>query len=62
MYSQGDENIRECVDCGYSDVMEKNPSLAGKAPVTRVSPEDEKPEEVKKDDGVQIVRILGKQP
>ncbi|KEQ16628.1 hypothetical protein GZ78_22645 [Endozoicomonas numazuensis] len=59
MYSESGENYRECVDCGFSDEMEKDPSLAGKPPVTRVSPEDEKSnDDANKDNGVQIVRIL----
>nr|WP_079253714.1 YheV family putative zinc ribbon protein [Endozoicomonas arenosclerae] len=63
MFSENGENFRECVDCGFSDVMEKDPSLAGKPPVTRVSPEDMKSkDDADKDNGVQIVRILDQQP
>ncbi|WP_257287868.1 YheV family putative zinc ribbon protein [Endozoicomonas sp. SESOKO2] len=59
MYTENGENYRECVDCHYSDVMEKDPSLAGKPPVTRVSPEVSKSDDdANKDKGVQIVRIL----
>lgn len=58
MFSEGADNIRECVDCGFKDVMEKEPSLAGEIPETRISQEEVKHEDVKKDDGVQIVRIL----
>ncbi|WP_252177720.1 YheV family putative zinc ribbon protein [Endozoicomonas sp. 4G] len=59
MYTEHGENHRECVDCGFSDVMEKDPSLAGKPPVTRVSPKDGKlDDDAKKDNDVQIVRIL----
>lgn len=59
MYTENGENYRECVDCHYSDVMEKDPSLAGKPPVTRVSPEGSKSDDdANKDKGVQIVRIL----
>lgn len=63
MYTENGENYRECVECHYSDVMEKDPSLAGKPPVTRVSPEDRKSDDdAKKDSAVQIVRILDQQP
>ncbi len=63
MYSENGENFRECVDCGFSDEMEKDPSLTGKPPVTRVSPEDMKSnDDANKDSGVQIVRILDQKP
>ena len=58
MYDKGDDKIRECVDCGFSDVMDKEPSLAGNPLATRVSQEEIKEAAVSKDSDVQIVRIL----
>ena len=57
MYSVDDENYRECVDCGFSDEMEKQPSLVGKPLSTRVSPEEELKQKTGTDE-VQIVHIL----
>ncbi|MGI9275872.1 MAG: YheV family putative zinc ribbon protein [Endozoicomonas sp.] len=60
MYRQdNDVEVRECVECGFSDVMENEPSLVGKIPETRISHDDERQDNAMKDEGVQIVRILG---
>ena len=59
MFRQNDGEIRECVECGFSDVMEEEPVLVGKVPETRISGDDEKQRDVMKDEAVQVVRILG---
>ncbi|MRI33347.1 hypothetical protein EOPP23_10160 [Endozoicomonas sp. OPT23] len=58
MYTIDEEQFRECVDCGFSDEMEKEPSLLGKPLATRVSPEEELKQEQARSDDVQIVHIL----
>ena len=48
MYIQDNEKMFECVDCSYSDVQKSS----------RVFQENKQSDAIKKDNGVQIVRIL----
>ena len=53
-------DIRECVDCGFSDEVQNKPALVGEIPETRISHEGEgRQNTVNKDQNVQVVRILG---
>lgn len=59
MFEQNGVNVRECVDCGFSDALPDQPALVGSVPETRISHEKGKHEEIKTDDEIQVVHILG---
>ncbi len=50
----GGQQHRDCVECGFSDVMPSDTKLQGPLPETRISRE-----ELVLDDNVDVVRIVG---
>ena len=54
------QDIRECVDCGFSDEMQLEPALVGEIPTTRISHEEGERthDNATEDQSVQVVRIL----
>ena len=56
--------IRECVDCGFSDAVQEKPALVGELPETRVSKTrvshegEGRHNTLNEDQNVQVVRIL----
>ena len=52
------QDIRECVDCGFSDEMQQEPVLVGEIPTTRISHEEDEHGNVTEGQSVQVVRIL----
>ena len=60
MFERNGRNVRQCVDCGFSDELSSQPVLVGEAPVTRVSHEEGDTEDKRNSADVQVVRILDK--
>ncbi|AMO54329.1 hypothetical protein GZ77_22410 [Endozoicomonas montiporae] len=59
VFQKKGRDVRECVDCGFSDEVQEKPALVGELPETRISHGDEdKLENVTEDQIVQVVRIL----
>ncbi len=52
-FTRSGKEHRECVDCGYSDVMDFEPALEGELPETRIDREERVP-----DTTVDIIRII----
>ncbi|MET4692325.1 YheV family putative zinc ribbon protein [Endozoicomonas lisbonensis] len=69
VFRKEDRDIRECVDCGFSDAVQEMPALVGELPETRVSKTrllktrashegEGRHDTVNEDQNVQVVRIL----
>lgn len=58
MFREDEKHVRECVACGYRDVLEENPPVAETGTediVTRVTPQDGK---VVQEEGEQVLKIF----
>lgn len=58
LFEKNGRDVRECVECDFSDEICDEPALVGEFPTTRISHDKGEQNAVKKDQSVQIVRIL----
>ena len=56
VFQKNGRDVRECVDCDFSDEAQEKPALVGELPETRISHEGK--DKGSEDNDVQVVRIL----